>query len=325
MSAMVRLTCAAAVASALLVSSLPARAQPSVDREEERTALYRVGVAQADEGRWAAAVETFRKVIAIRSAPPALFTLGQAEEHLGHLVGAERTYEKALADARGAGNQEVVSAAQKAIAAVQARVSHVVVHLDRDARGIGADAARATLDGAGVSLGAASEVDPGDHDVIVRAPGARTFARKVRVVEGQTLDVPAVLETEGSSFAPPAPSRPAEARGSAFPLGPVILAGAGVVVGIAGYVVRAGGQSDYDAASAGCSAARCPTQSLVDSGNSGRTRMIVGTTMLGAGAGAVAGAGLWWVLGPSSTPGNQVGVALGPGDGGMRASIEGRF
>jgi hypothetical protein len=53
--------------------------------------------------------------------------------------------------------------------------------------------------------------------------------------------------------------------------------------------------------------------------------MIVGTAMLGAGAAAVVGAGLWWVLGPSSSPGPQVGVALVPRDGGLRASFEGRF
>jgi len=162
-----------AIAWALLLCSVTARAQtPSGDREEERTALYRVGVAQADAGRWAEAVETFRKVIAIRSAPPALFTLGQAEQHLGRLVEADRTYHKALADAGSTGNQEVAAAAQKAIAALEPRVPRLVLHL------AGApDGASATLDGATFSPGAGSDVDPGDHVVVVRAAGARPRAR----------------------------------------------------------------------------------------------------------------------------------------------------
>ena len=315
---------AVAVASAILIATLPAQAQPgSSDREDERSALYRVGVAQADAGRWAEAVETFNKVIAIRSAPPALFTLGQAEEHLGHLVSADRTYHKALTDARAAGNQEVASPAQKAITAVEARVPHVVVRLG----GSIVEGARATVDGDSVSPGATCDVDPGDHDVIVRAPGARTFTRRVHVVEGETLDVSAVLEPTGASHASrsPASARSGEEQGSTFPFGPVILGGVGAAVAVAGYVVRAGGQSDYDAASAQCPGGGCTEQSLVDAGNSGRSRIILGTALLGTGVAAVAGAGLWWILSPSTPTGGQVGVAVAPGDGGVRASIDGRF
>jgi hypothetical protein len=323
-----RLAVAVAIATLFLSFALTsvARAQAAGDREDERTALYRVGVAQADAGRWAEAVETFRKVIAIRSAPPALFTLGQAEEHLGHLAGAQRTYQKALADARAAGNQDVAAAARKAIAAVQPRVPHMVVHVGRVASGLSADGATATVDGETVTLGASSDVDLGDHDVLVRAPGAQPFARKVHVVEGQTLDVSAELEPE--IVAPP-PSSAAEGeasgRGSSFPLGPVILGGVGAVAGIAGVVVRISGQSDYNAASAICPGNKCTTQSTVDSGNSGRGRMIVGTAVLGVGVAAVAVAGLWWVLTPSSAPDAQVGFGIESRDGGLGASLAGRF
>src|ERR1019366_2042975 len=196
------------------------------------------------------------KVIAIRSAPPALFTLGQAEEHLGHLVSADRTYHKALTDARAAGNQEVASPAQKAITAVEARVPHVVVHLG----GSIVEGARATVDGDSISPGATCDMDPGDHDVIVRAPGARTFTRRVHVVEGETLDVSAVLEPMGASHAGRSPAS-GEEQGSTFTFGPVILGGVGVAVAVAGYVVRAGGQSDYDAASAQCPGGGCTEQS----------------------------------------------------------------
>lgn len=313
-----------AVASTILLASAAAKAQSgSPAREEERSALYRLGVAQADDGRWAEAVETFKKVIAIRSAPPALFTLGQAEEHLGQLVSADRAYHDALAGARASGTQDVVAAAQKAITAIETRVPHVVVHLS----GSIVQGVRATIDGDDVSPDAPSNVDPGDHDVIVRAPGARTFTRRVHVVEGQTLDVSAALEPTGAPQAasPTSPEPPGAQQGSSFPFGPVILGTVGVGVAIAGYVIRAGGQSDYDAASAQCPGGGCTQQSLVDAGNSARGRIILGLTMLGTGAAAVAGAGLWWILSPSSSQASPVGVAVAPRDGGLRASLEGRF
>ena len=44
-------------------------------REQERTALYKEGVALAEAGRWAEALTKFEGVVAIRSAPRALIAL----------------------------------------------------------------------------------------------------------------------------------------------------------------------------------------------------------------------------------------------------------
>ena len=86
---------------------------------------------------------------------------------------------------------------------------------------------------------------------------------------GEPLEVANVILMAASDEASSSSSRQDQA--SAFPFGPAILAGTGAVVGIAGYVVRASGQSDYDAANRDCSGGRCPEQSLVDAGNSGRS------------------------------------------------------
>src|SRR5450631_3529256 len=98
-----------ATGAVLMMSAGLSQAQPSPvspsavasgDPEARRSALYRDGVSFADAGRWEEAVAKFREVVAIRSAPPALFTLGQAEEHVGRYVSAKRAYAKAQSDAQ---------------------------------------------------------------------------------------------------------------------------------------------------------------------------------------------------------------------------------
>src|SRR5262245_16639371 len=68
--------------------------------EGARTEMYREGVTLAEAGRWGEALEKFQRVVAIRSAPRALLALAAAEEHVGRLVSAKRTYGKARDDAR---------------------------------------------------------------------------------------------------------------------------------------------------------------------------------------------------------------------------------
>jgi len=317
-----RSACWATLALSLLLAEGVARGQ---DREEERTALYKQGVALADAGRWAEAVQKFQQVVAIRSAAPALFTLGQAEEHVGHLARAAADYEKALAGATAASNQDVAAASQKALDAVNPRVPRVVVRLGTNDE---ADA-EATLDGASVALGSPARVDPGEHQIVVRGSGGRAFERKVSLAEGQSVEVLVAFEREAPvappvSTAPPAPEAPSS--GSSFPVGPAALAAVGLAAGIAGFLVRTDGETTYNNANASCTNGQCGAQSTVDSGNAGRSRMILGTAVLSGGIAAFAGAGVWWLLGSSSSSsGAKVGVALSPVQGGARASIAARF
>jgi len=292
------------------------------ERERERTALYSEGVALANAGRWEEAAKRFRQVVAIRSAPPALFTLAQAEEHMGQLATAERRYESALAAARVSGHADVADAASRALSAIATRVPSIVVRIEHSV-----PSATATIDGADVAFGATVKLDPGSHVVAAHAPDRRPFETRVRLVAGQSLEVPVELEPLVAPSPPPeapfpvveAPPPPASeppaapaAHGHPLPLGPLVLGGAGVATGIVGLVVRLAGQGGYDDASARCTAGVCAAQSSVDAGNSARTRMIVGTVILGAGVVAVAGAGVWW-------------LTLAPSHGGASASLVAKF
>jgi hypothetical protein len=291
--------------------------------ERERKAAYSEGVALANAGRWEEAEKRFLRVVAIRSAPPALFTLGQAQEHTGRLASAERTYDSAFNAARAAGNTQVAEASRRALGAIDPRVPRLVVRLASPVPG-----ASATVDGASVEFDQPTKVDPGAHVVAARATDRKPFETRAKLGPGQNVEVTVELEP---LLAPPAPaaaspavaqaaeptSEPAptdahEEPRSASKLGPLFLGGAGAALALAGVVVRFAGQSSYDSASGQCGPAGCPSQSIVDEGNGARTQMLVGTILAGVGVAALAGAGVWW-------------LSIGTAHGGTTATLTARF
>jgi hypothetical protein len=295
------------VAIALLLSASAAGAAPATSgREAERTAAYQEGLKRAEAGEWSEAVERFRRVVAIRSAPRARFTLGEAEEKSGMLASAKASYLLALAEARAAGDQEAAGAAGAALAAIERRVPKLLVRLMPDAPD-----ARMVVDSREVAAGLRSvELDPGEHRVQVRAAGHREFEQRIMASEGRTaelivrlepdaLEAPAGSTQRATSAATSTPDAPEESDGGAGwgpPVGAWVLGAAGLAatgVGIALYVT---GQSDYDEAAAFCTSAQCTDAGHTDDGNAARARIIIGDVILGAGAAAFAGALLWWAV-----------------------------
>jgi hypothetical protein len=326
---------AAVLAPALLAAGILwcalAIAQPS--DEARRTTLYREGLSLADQGRWADALERFRAVVAIRSAPSAEFTLGQALEHVGKIAEAEQAYDKALAEARASNATDVIETARKARAGIDKRVPRIILRMEGEIAGV-----EATIDGRRVGIDDPVRVEPGDHQIVVRAAGNRSFRRTVSSPERKVTDVDVVLEQDAPAAATDAPAAtsgdvPSETSAdppsdtgtppphhSHVPWGPIFLGGAGIAAGLTGVVVRLAAQSDYNAASSACVAPpQCTDQSLVDAGNGARDRMLVGDIIIGAGAAMVVGAVVWWALGGSKS----ADARLVPGPGG--AWLVGRF
>jgi hypothetical protein len=323
----VRRALPAAVALALLVASVPARAADPA-RERERAALYKEGVDLAAAAKWADAVERFRRVIQIRASPKAMYTLGEAEEHAGQLAEARRSYRASLDAARAASQADVVDLAGQALGKVESRVPQITVKLEGKTAAHGGDL-RASIDGRAAPVGAATDVDPGDHEVRVEATGAASpFVRVVHAVEGQQQEVEASLAWPAPAAPPPpAPvlASPAAERPRPSPVVLIVIGGVGLAAGIAGLVLRLTGQSDYDGAAGQCTSARvCPSASVASTGNDARERMITGTALLGAGAAVVVGAGVYWFLSAHPTSSAlQVGAAV---DGaGARAVLRASF
>lgn len=297
------------------------------DAEARRATLYREGVDLANAGRWGEAASRFREVVALRSAPPALFTLAQAEEHLGRYVSAKRNYAKAHYDAEALGAHDVADAASRALTAVEPHIARLVLQ-------VGDPKIHATgmIDGLPAPFGEPVEVDPGDHQVTVFAPNRPPWSVPVHVTEGERQEVNAKLALESAPIAvqaPPPPLPPPTGRASSFPTGPVVLGSVGLAAGIVGLVVRQTAESSYDQVSALCVNGVCPrsvTASEIASANSAQTRILVGTVTLASGLAVLGGAFVWWLATPKHAKDRPAAAFdVVPGPSGLRATASLRW
>lgn len=268
------------------------------DREARRGALYREGVQLANDGNWPDALKKFQEVVALRSAPAALIALATAMEKSGRLLDAERTYRRAKLDAQVLGDEGLTQRAEESLAQLVPTVPHILVHLPADARN-----ATVTVDGVPI-LGAVA-VDPGSHRIVVEAKGRPKFEERLELALSEKRDIWVKL-AENVTPRPAAPATvalvpaskgpPGAKDADGLPVDQLVVGGTGLVVGVVGLIVRASAQSDYDKASSACPASKCTDAGKVDQGNAARNRMLVGTIVAGAGAGALAGAGVWWLV-----------------------------
>jgi len=228
----------AAVAACLIILAGAARADQRTDardRLEEGSALYR-------KGDYHGALRKFEEARTLFPSPKIYFNLGQALNRLGRTAAAVDAFEKFLAEAPDA-VPERRRDAEALLAELRPRVGFLRVIADAgseiavDGQPAGTAPLRRTI-----------PVDPGNHQVTARAPGAAIgHVGSVEVAAGQTTDweareAPAPL-ADGPlplplTVAPP-PPRPHAALVEAPPAEPArrnwvpwAIGGAAVVAGI---------------------------------------------------------------------------------------------
>jgi hypothetical protein len=310
-------------------STVNAFGRPADEREAQRNELYRQAVKEAEAGRWAAAKERLRAVLSIRSSPKVLFSLAQAEEQLGELATAQGDYARALEAAAREGKGDVVHAAEQAQRALLPRVPHLRLVLSGGEPAAGDAAspgASATLDDHAVPCGEAVALDPGEHHVVVRAPGSQTVAVTVKATEGERIDLPVSLEPERTTrlVLLPVPSRPSpssDSRVAAEPLprpaSPlkavgIVTASLGLVALGAGAAFGVASLAKHDDAARACPGATCSDANGANLWHDAVTLGDVSTIALVAGGVAFAGGFALWLAAPSSSSGGtQVGFGLG--------------
>jgi hypothetical protein len=192
------LVCASAVALTLSLSALPARATSRHDALEARRAEH-AGLLHEHKKQWTEAIADYRRSLELRDAPDVRLHLAHAEAELGHLLEAESDL-KAVLSARHT-SYRLRYRAKHGLSEIQRHIPTLTLILPRGFDGT------VSVDGNAVdasALNAPLPLDPGAHDLHVRADGYRGFERSVSLEPGdqKTLDVH--LTPEASSELAPA-------------------------------------------------------------------------------------------------------------------------
>jgi hypothetical protein len=257
-----------------------------------------------------------------------LLNLAECEEKLGKLGTAWRHLKEVLSTLPASDDR--VPDAKRLEAALAPRVPRLTLRPKTPLP----PGARVALDGTELpasELGEATPVDPGDHVVVVEAPGRVRKAFTVTVREGETPTVavepgePSAaatrMETAGRRTGRPL----GDTSGSTMQTAGLVLGAVGIAtIGVGTYFAFEARSKDKEAKSTSCGSEYCIDQAGVELTNEARTAAHVSAACFIAG-GVLTTAGLVLVVvSPSAAPATHVAVRGAP-DGGLRLSIRGAW
>jgi hypothetical protein len=266
-------------------------------------ALFRAGRESYEKGEYTLALQRFDEAYRLDPTPGALLNRALSEEALGQLARAWQDYRRVLerldvADPR-------VDIAHARVRGLEARLAWVTIELESGAPA-GTTVKRGDVELGAASLGVALPFDPGQHELVVTAPGHPNRPYALSLAEGERralrvapLDAPpaerpapSALVSDVALAERPPPSKPAAPPAAldsrAPPTAGYVLLGVGAagiaLAAVSGVVVldRIGTVEDN------CVNKRCNDAGL-EAGRSGRTWRAVAGVALAVGVGAGVG------------------------------------
>ena len=274
-------------------------------------ALFKAGIQLAEEGKFAESLVKLRASYEIAPARGTLQAMAMAEEARGRTASAMAIYRKLLTQAQTAGDEERRRFAANKIRGLEPRLSAVIIV----AKGL-PPGSRIRLGETWVPSGAyetALPVDPGSVSVMLEVDGKKDSEQSVEVEEGETQRV--VVTPKGTRPIAPPPGEEGEADKSPTSwstqrTASAISAGAGVVLlglGTFFFIDGSAQKSDVDDQ---CPDTVCPTQALIDEGESAQQKRTLGAVAAVVGAAAV-GVGAYFFFTDSKN--SSAGVRAAPG------------
>jgi len=320
-----RLVVAGVVPLAVATYAAPAQAQEASPQDiaqarqlgQQAQAAYDAGNYAESEKLWAAAAKLYAQ------APTLTLGLARAQAKVGHVVGAQESYNKIIREWSTVASpppafKDALEAAKAEVGAVSGRIASVVIAVE------GPTSPQVTVDGQPVptaALGLKRPVDPGQHVVKATAEGYKPAETTFTVAEGGSAEAKLALEkapeAAAVAAAPASSAAPASDTKSGSPNKTLALVafgvgGAGLVFGTITGLVALGKHGDL---SDQCPDGRCSAaqEGDVDSYRTMGTLSTVGFVL--AGVGAAAGAVLWFTAPKESsttTAGRSTKGAAGP-------------
>jgi hypothetical protein len=214
---------ACTLVAALLAVASPAGARDPVAAE----ALFRLGREALQRQDYRTACDKFAESQRLDPAPGTLINLGECKAKLGLLASAWQHYREASDLLVGDDRRPL---AERAAAALEPRLSRLNIRLDPSAPDA-TSVRRDDLELARGSLDLALPVDPGEHTVVVKAPGHEAKEYRVTLSEAQ---VETLVVEPGSELRLAGSSSDHGVRTAGFVVGALGLAslGAGIVTGV---------------------------------------------------------------------------------------------
>ncbi len=190
---------------AILTSAAPAIAGDTAAAD----ALFKEALALLDQGKWSEACPKFQASWDFDPSVSTLINLGRCRQQEGKLAGALGLLADAAKmnrEARDNGRKEQLAAyIDKLTADLEPRVPRVTVTVSGPAPA----ELSLTRDGAPMpqsALGQALPLDPGEHVIVVRAPGFQEKSISFTLKEGQRSEIPVTME-KSTAVAPIRPPR----------------------------------------------------------------------------------------------------------------------
>ena len=151
--------------------------------------LFREATDDVDAGRFAQALEKFKRVASVKETPAVRFNVGRCEESLGRTGAALADFELAEREAKlDPKGEEIEKLSRDRAATLRPKVPRLTVASPAPA----VPGLTVMLDGARLtpaSLGVALPVDPGEHVVEATAPGHTPFHAKLVSIAGEAKQV----------------------------------------------------------------------------------------------------------------------------------------
>ncbi len=267
-----------AALAALTLLSAPAFAQGRDPTTGE--ALFRAGRAAADKGDFSTACPKFEESNRLDPALGTVFNLADCDEHICKIASAWQLFRE-VAQRLPAGDDRI-GIANKRAAELEPRLPKLVLRVKA------ALPSGTTVSRDGVELGNAGfdlpiPVDPGDHVIVVKAPGhaEREFLTRANI--GQTSEVP--LDVGPVSVSPSTPSHPKATADvgvrstsgggrSALGISLLVLGGAGIATGAVTGAVALSAKNTVDN---GCNPLKICSDEAVAAGDRGKTAANIST------------------------------------------------
>jgi tetratricopeptide (TPR) repeat protein len=307
-------------ASRWLVVALVAAAA-AVAHAESADDYFKHGRELLKAGKFREACEQFEKSQALDPALGTLYNIAQCDAEIGKLATALAAYKDVVARDT---NPTRKQASTEAIARLEQRVPHLVVHAD--------SGTAVQLAGKPLALDTPIPIDFGNHTVHAVPKAGSPIDRSITIdQEGQTIEVslkttavPSAHTVEPRHPTPPPSPAVAPSHRKTYAVATIAVGGAGLATGLVFGVLARSRWSDAKAICDG--GTTCASQADADAaaklGSQARSRATLSTIFTIAG-GAVAATGIvLYVTAPKS---HEVAIAAVPATDGGTFVVAGRF